>query len=1134
MLSSQDAKLALLPSLWNAITAIAWFTIPAGTRSGLSDDLPTPSGALLALGYPTLSSACKSVVKRVSGLLTSVRKHASMVHTDDGLDGLCTTLLDGAMALPFGSADFAKQGVMAAASSLIQHYVSSTLVAAAASTQHPTQELSHATSLMLSQCIDVCIQVFEHALLGKEFVGRFVAASWWSLLRVATDGFVSLCKEPASLEALLNKLLSLFQALSLQQLQLLQESPDALHVDSMLVLPVTDGVDTQNWVPQLLYVVGRLLVAPSIAQLRTDSSSTSLTNAVLHTIVRWLELAMSTPGVASPVGSSSTASFAVFRDPLHSIVLLTFASHFDAAVDAVVDDTSPDAQADAKAAVAQLRSELKVLYDSCFLIRSRSLIGMLGADASHDDSIAESLRVLFRLTQRLKPSASLTLLDAMQRLYSVLSAAPSPNPAVSPPAIGHRRSVTSSAGFDAANAPPVNTNFDPLCAAYAAAAGAMIVHRMWQHVATGTLSPREDFPVAGVDFKRVIDAYVSALGAAAHVYEDSLVEALVSACHDLSMAIARDSGKFSEGTAPLPSSWRGLLEQLEASCQAAVKRVRGLDKLMAMFYAVYFVGPAFSEVSMLLMLLVVFHAFPCDFEVVELCPQAERDRWYVYRAHDTGAGLEMVNHLAKMYPEASVQCVDSPITVGCVDARLMSRAPVTDAGTSSSDSHTIPRTDSSGSRTRGDGVVEPVYQSPYVFLGAGSYGVAGHCQVTSTVGGLKCEHVAPPLSVVTQPSHIYVYPAVLLHSEGGALSEFGSSSGSKHTPSAARNPAPRFRLWVSRNMTRYVAPADSAAVAVKANVLQHPMTFDGPCISREFDESMPVDTLLTLPDASAVVCIDLQLQPELTSFAPSLPVGHDALSTLTCPWLTRRCPVSHVHVRPVGLADACQHWQDWANALLVNRIRWAYSVSIRSENPADGATLWPAKHQRRASLLSEPQPGSFGAVDGGQHWGGTKRASMLAAQMPPKYRQLIRSDAGVRAVAAHSSVWAELAAVVGMEAALHNSIAADSLDSIDIAADNIPLSLPVLHRKRDIAPKKKSDGEPMQAAVPGTEFIVQDLGDDGNAAASLSGGVYGVERVANGSHAAEVVYAAVMDVCHPKLSFAVGLRVIRLLLNDYR
>lgn len=70
--------------------------------------------------------------------------------------------------------------------------------------------------------------------------------------------------------------------------------------------------------------------------------------------------------------------------------------------------------------------------------------------------------------------------------------------------------------------------------------------------------------------------------------------------------------------------------------------------------------------------------------------------------------------------------------------------------------------------------------------------------------------------------------------------------------------------------------------------------------------------------------------------------------------------------------------------------------------------------------------------------------------------------------------------------------------------------------------------------APPQEFIVEDLGDDPAAATAASGAVFGTERVVIGSAAAEAMFAALMDVTHPKLAFPCGLHVIHLLLNDYR
>ena len=456
---------------------------------------------------------------------------------------------------------------------------------------------------------------------------------------------------------------------------------------------------------------------------------------------------------------------------------------------------------------------------------------------------------------------------------------------------------------------------------------------------------------------------------------------------------------------------------------------------------------------------------------------------------------------------------DTPLSIGCVDAGVFS--------TPASQPDTTMRASAPSS------ALAPVYTAPYFILGAGTHGVGSHCTLARAGDGFHVSHTSAASTVVPLPNHIYVFAAVPQAFYDAAGVNTGSGS-------------LRFRLWACRNVTRYV-PLPGAPASGKP-VLRHPVSHDGPCISKEFDDEMPVDSLLTHAASSAAISVDLEIFPELFHAVSSL--GAECKQQLSCAWLTRRVAAAGVHVRQMGLVEACLHWQDWANHHIVNRVRWAYSISIRSENPGDGASLWPVRHQRRASLLSEPSAGTFGVIEGSSHgWGGGRRASVLASQMRPKFRTLERVDDDVKRVAAVGTVWTALAEDVGQTDMLAESVNADTLDTIDLGADHVPLMLPVLHRKRALPPKPTGalDETPaIPAASPimqgsfATEFRVIDLGDDVSAALAASGAMLGTERVVSGSAAAEVLCAAVLDVCHPNLAFACGLRVIRLLLNDYR
>lgn len=475
--------------------------------------------------------------------------------------------------------------------------------------------------------------------------------------------------------------------------------------------------------------------------------------------------------------------------------------------------------------------------------------------------------------------------------------------------------------------------------------------------------------------------------------------------------------------------------------------------------------------------------------------------------------MEFVQHIADAYPSATVVCADSAVSVGHV-----SSAPG-EAGADDGDDAALPH----ASHTTQPNCT--VYHGPFVFLGSSMFAVGTRISLRPVDGGTVCSRHISTSPLSAPDSHVYVYPAVPVPMDG--VDSGGSAASAAVKPHMPR-PFSVFRVWAARVSTRPLTAEGEPVPG--APPTSHAMSHDGPCVSNRFDDRLPVDELLTRADVSSVVCVDLQLEAPLTSCIPLLRASNDALASLACPWVTRRCAASRAHVRPVGIADACLHWQEWAHSLLVNRLRWAYAVTVRSENPGDASSLWPERHNRRGSLLFEPSAGSLGMTEAStQGWGGTRRASILAAQMPPKYRQLERLDVPAEPP---STVWSALAQELGREDLLHPSAAgADAFDSIDIAVDEIPLAIPVLHRKRVVA---GGTGLDAIGTAHGREFAVVDLGDDGGSAAGASGAVLGTERVVAGSVAAEVVFAAVMDLSHPKLSFACGMRSIRLLLNDYR
>jgi hypothetical protein len=265
-----------------------------------------------------------------------------------------------------------------------------------------------------------------------------------------------------------------------------------------------------------------------------------------------------------------------------SVVLVTFLAEFDAAMGRLAKS---ELAVHVSEDVIGIRSQLNVLLDACRQIRAKAVAAASGTDNSgKDDSGADCIRTLFQSMLSVKPSLATSLLDAMLRMHNGQGLSPSS---------GRRRSASTVGGFTSplADHGHVQASPDALCVAYGHAAHAIMAHNALTSV-------------AGLEPQRVVALYVNAVNAAAAVYEQSLVEALVAASRDLAMTLASETKSVASATSDaktplLPAHLQSMFDTLTTTCDAAMQRVKGIEKLLPQYYAVHFVGPAFSEVCLL-------------------------------------------------------------------------------------------------------------------------------------------------------------------------------------------------------------------------------------------------------------------------------------------------------------------------------------------------------------------------------------------------------------------------------------------------------------------------------------------------------------------------------------------------------
>ena len=460
-----------------------------------------------------------------------------------------------------------------------------------------------------------------------------------------------------------------------------------------------------------------------------------------------------------------------------------------------------------------------------------------------------------------------------------------------------------------------------------------------------------------------------------------------------------------------------------------------------------------------------------------------------------------------------------------------------------------------------------------------------------------------PMAFPTVPgsysaNHIYVYPAAQLAPQSLSLDE------------SERSPGAAFRVWVPRAATQLVhrlppgvdpAQASDPMSAVAATTMyqltrpvRHPISSLGPCITRKFNVEDPVDDQLVNEQLSAVVAIDLELEddvdidaaatlwasvagrhgarapappgvpappPELSSRAstwdgstdPGSDAGDDAgLAAplrLRHPWLSRRCPVSTVHVRSLSLATACLQSVEWARNTLANRLQWVYSITVRSDNPNDAAALWPTRRRARSSFTAMDSPvnlGVFGVGQGGSA-PGTKKVNIYGSSTTEhiiaraaSYRRLVRSERFTNShfrnpTPSGNGRTSRAGSFDGaVEDAPHTLKRSDSLESIDVGAKSVPLPKVLLGPALGAPGSGAAAGVGMADILSATPAVEADHNDVAAGVVVVDDSHVDLDAVVSASGAAQVVYAAVIETTHPVLAFATGPRVCEQLVDDYK
>lgn len=741
---------------------------PPSFRSDITPStLSSDSSIAAALSHRSdLNHTLKSLLKELRVLVSSVRGFPSAER-----DSVHTLFQDTSLTLPWLTGRVTGQSTVFAVAAMVLQYLRAVGLGHAASevsSPKRSQESSaHSLIHVATTAIETCFTLLEEANVGP--APQSYMQPWWPVMSAAVDIISVTAREGSVVSNLIARFMAVFNSNASKQLSALLE--DSL--DSLMVLPhrAEAGVQkgTQPWMAHLTDNVALLLTVPRLPSQSMVVEESKLqegggdvpARVVMHMLLKWLVTAFGDQTQSQTPGGTHTSLVPVFLDPVHAVVLLTFSTYLDASLDGVLAGAEGPAPS---RSTLWLRTDMKVMQDACFAIRSHTLIG--GPSLAVDDTIPESIRALFRLVLSLNTNASLPLLDALARLYAgtgkVKESRPS-LPLLSP--------------FPSEASPP--SHADPVTAAYTACAVAVMKQHLWESALTS--GPAHTL----IGLRSVVDAFAHALYLASRVYEGQLVEALVSSCQTLSHRVQslRLSSPADASAAQL------LIDNLSTTCGEALQGIKGLEALIPLYYAVYFVGPSFGE--------------------------AERGRWFVYRARDTCGGLEFLAQLGKSFPSATVVSADTPITVGTSDLAVFGGAagPVEPPPA-------IPSVPPSPA--------ESVYYGSYTFLGSGVHGVGSQVTLTPTGTGHTLSHYSQTTTaVVTPPSHIYVYPAVPLHPHT-SHSHHASQLNTDTTLPGAPTSAPGFRVWACRGVTRYT-PLPGTIPGPRPSI-QHPIRCVPVCV----------------------------------------------------------------------------------------------------------------------------------------------------------------------------------------------------------------------------------------------------------------------------------------------------------------
>lgn len=585
--SSCPERSRTLPFFWRATVAVISLCCPPNGRASTSfakGDTKLRS-ALTSSPAAMVAGRLRCLLDQCEGSFDAAIQHAALTRVPVALDWLPSLLTDTSISLPWLSASAStSSAAFTATANLLQEYMHAVVLTSQPSASAPPSDSASffpsesttrgaaSTIKLLLHCIDACLRVLDHAI---EVDSTVDVTAWWSLLATAIHQYSNAVRDPASLSHLASRFLNMFSTHGKAALQSCRQAGQ--HTDEFMLLP------TSAWVSNVLDNLIRLLVVPSTSQTAAavDVRSSFILDTfdsavvVMTSMLKWLEASFG--GALAHVEAGSVP---VFQDIDSIVLLLTFASYFEAAVEKRLGSSPQTAWV---LRSPWLRADIQAMYEACFTIRNRSLLGSGSvSDASDDDAVVESLRTLFRLVLKLNPTASIALLEALLRLY-----------AGGPADSGRRRSIPAmSPTHDAVPANVVSFSNDPVCAAYASCATAMILHQSWRQ---SLLAPAGNALQRVQDLHTLVEACCRTVEAASAISESALIDAIASCGRSMSALVSSSGPLFAE----VAASAKAQVDFLATACSDAIQQLKGVDVLTPSYYAVYFVGPQFSEVRLL-------------------------------------------------------------------------------------------------------------------------------------------------------------------------------------------------------------------------------------------------------------------------------------------------------------------------------------------------------------------------------------------------------------------------------------------------------------------------------------------------------------------------------------------------------